>query len=70
MAIVQRMDVDGGTELIRGDSTKLSTDATLEVFVSQRTLKMLSFLDVKAFFCNYLLKLGVIMLITVKAKVT
>ena len=32
MAIVQRMDVDGGSRLVRGVLAKLSTEATLEAF--------------------------------------
>lgn len=45
-AIVQRMDVDSGCSSVRGDSAKLSTEATLEAFASQRTLKTLSVLDI------------------------
>lgn len=47
MVIVQRMDIDGGSRLIRGDYAKISSDVTLEAFASQRTLKMFSVLDTK-----------------------
>lgn len=46
LAIVQRMDVDRGCRSVRGNSAKLSTEATLEAFASQRTLKTLSVLDI------------------------
>lgn len=46
-AIVQKINVDGGKRLVRGDSAKLASEATLETFASQRTLKTLSVLDIK-----------------------
>ncbi|GBP55007.1 hypothetical protein EVAR_34482_1 [Eumeta japonica] len=35
------------SEIVRGDSAKLTSEVTLEAFVTQRTLKMLSALDIK-----------------------
>lgn len=46
MAIVQRMDVEGSSRLVRGNSDKLSTEATLEAFASQRTLQTLAILKI------------------------
>ncbi|GBP27267.1 hypothetical protein EVAR_77281_1 [Eumeta japonica] len=46
-AIVQKMNSDGGNRSVRGESAKLTSEVTLEAFVTQRTLKTLSALDIK-----------------------
>ncbi|GBP87160.1 hypothetical protein EVAR_62629_1 [Eumeta japonica] len=46
-AIVQKMNSDGGNRSVRADSAKLTSEITLEAFVTQRTLKTLSALDIK-----------------------
>ncbi|GBP30652.1 hypothetical protein EVAR_76197_1 [Eumeta japonica] len=46
-AIFQKMNSDGGNRSVRGDSAKLTSEVTLEAFVTQRTLKSLSALDIK-----------------------